>query len=149
MYFDKQNGQECVHKAVNVKKCGTDHLSGNSATENRAAYETCIKALKLPVEFESEALSLQASDFTSPTVFESAYNRKIGNYVEKIDGMFVGPAKENTMEFSINWLALLLLPLAFCIVYFINRPASSTISSTTTVSPVSATESPLSATETA
>lgn len=127
--YDEQKGYNCVHRAIEVQKCGTDHLLIDTPV-NRAAYEACVKALKFPTEFETEALSLQAADFSNPTAFELAYSRKLLNYVKKIDKMFEGPAKPDTIEFSMNWLALLLLPLAFGIVYFINKPKASSAATT-------------------
>jgi hypothetical protein len=119
--FDDSDGQECVQKAIKVKSCGMDHLQRDESAY-RAAYEKCVKALNFPADFEAEALALQPSDFTSPSVFEDAYNRKLVNYAKKIDGMFEGPAKPTKLEFSFNWIALLLIPLAFGIIYFINKP---------------------------
>ena len=40
--FDSQNGEEYVHKAINVSKCGTDHLKGN-ASANKVVYENYKK----------------------------------------------------------------------------------------------------------
>ena len=57
--YGNQKGDESVHKAPAVKQCGTDHLKGN----DRSAYEKCIKDLKLPPDFEPEALALQPADF--------------------------------------------------------------------------------------
>lgn len=127
--YDEQRGDKCVHRDIEVQECGTNHLKDDTPV-SRAAYEACVKALKFPTEFETEALSLQAADFSNPTAFELAYNRKLLNYVEKIDKMFEGPAKPNTLEFSMNWLALLLLPLAFVIVYFINKPKARSAATT-------------------
>ena len=81
-----------------------------------------IKKLKFPAEFESEVLALKPADFASPAIFEDVYNRKLFDYAVKIDGMYSGPAKPINLEFSMNLLALLLVPAAFVIIYFVNKP---------------------------
>lgn len=122
--FDKQNGSECVHKAGRVRECGKNHLLANNSNDS-AAYETCIKGLEFPFEFEEEALTLKASDFKSIIEFEDVYNKILSKYAKKLDEKHVGKqSNPNIFEFSINWLALLIIPLAFVIIYLFNRKSS-------------------------
>lgn len=119
-HFDSQKGTECVHKALVVRQCGIDNLLAKEPVDE-VGYTACIKQIKFPVEFETEALALKPFDFKSPVTFEYAYNQKLINYVRKIDEMYQGPAKPTKLQFSFNWLALLAVPLAFGIVFFMNK----------------------------
>ena len=123
-YFDQQNGTECVHKALVVRQCGLDQLL-NKDPADQVGYQTCINKIGFPSEFEAEVLTLHAFDFKSPVTFEYAYNQKLINYVKRIDGMFEGPDKPPTkLQFSVNWLALLAVPLAFGIVFYLNKKSA-------------------------
>lgn len=126
-YFDNQKGTECVHKALVVEQCGKDHLLAKEPA-GQVEYTACIKKIGLPAEFETEVLALQPFDFKTPATFEYTYNQKLINYVKKIDNMYQGSARLTTLQFSFNWLALLAVPLAFGIVFFLNKKPEATAS---------------------
>ena len=121
--FDLQKGEDCVHKAPLVLECGRNNLS--SIPVNKEGYVKCIEALEIPDKFKKEVLTLQPEDFKKEN-FNTAYVKKLNNYATALDNSFpvdnaFKDGKINIAEFSINWLALSVIPTVFVTVYLINR----------------------------
>lgn len=122
-FFKDSDGQKCIDSGPKVNSCGTAHLLSAS---NQAAYEKCIKDIKLPTDFEASVLTLQPQDFKSQASFDEAFSDRVVLYAKSVDDKFDGPADKNSIVFSFNWLALILLIVAFAVVYLLNRKTTKT-----------------------
>ncbi len=125
-FFKNQNKIDdreyiCVHMSPKVQLCGKDHLL-KPAIADTTAYQKCVRDIKLPEDFRIRVNNMSKKDFSTIHAFEMAYNQRLLDYVENIDGMFTSdPEKETTWEFKMNYLAIPLLLIAAAGVAVFNR----------------------------
>lgn len=118
--YTAHGGDDCVHKAQEVKACGMKNLA--NGVLDQAAFKECVIGLGLHEKLATEAAKIRFVDNMNIREFNIEYTAALHSYIRALDNEYNGKGTEIEYKliFHFNWLPWALLIAAIAVVYWLN-----------------------------